>query len=124
MELKKLYMNDDIYNQIDYDGIRKHIKFPRCGFYRKKAIKYLRSGRAIVLSLGAAYDIFDESKIAGTPSIFTDGIWAWKNSIIYYLENYNLELPNEFLIHMEKNKWKVPDPVKLEGIELFGNRIL
>ena len=52
---------------------------------------YLDSGLPLIVSPGSAVDIIDESKgIAGSPSILTDGKWAWSGVLSYYVRNYHL----------------------------------
>ena len=67
------------------------------------------SGIPLVVSPGTALDIIDETKgIAGTPSVLTDGKWAWSGVLSYYVKNYNLLLDNEFVETMIANGWKLP----------------
>lgn len=75
----------------------------------EKICDYLDSGVPIVIAPGAALDIIDESKgVSGSPSIFTDGKWAWSGVLSYYVKNYQLLLDEEFLNTMIENHWKVP----------------
>jgi hypothetical protein len=39
----------------------------------------------------------------------TDGVWAWPNDLGYYVYKYDVALPDEFVDHMSKNNWSVPD---------------
>ena len=75
----------------------------------EKICAYLDSGIPLVVSPGTALDIIDETKgIAGTPSVLTDGKWAWSGVLSYYVKNYNLLLDNEFVETMIANGWKLP----------------
>jgi hypothetical protein len=75
----------------------------------EKICAYLDSGIPLVVSPGTALDIIDETKgIAGTPSVLTDGTWAWSGVLSYYVKNYNLLLDNEFVETMIANGWKLP----------------
>ena len=70
---------------------------------------YLDSGIPIIVSPGTALDIIDETKgIAGSPSILTDGKWAWSGVLSYYVKNYNLQINPEFVEAMKENEWKMP----------------
>ena len=74
-----------------------------------KICAYLDSGIPIIVSPGTALDIIDETKgTAGSPSILTDGKWAWSGVLSYYVKNYNLQLDNEFLETMIENGWELP----------------
>ena len=86
---------------------------------------YLDSGIPIIVSPGTALDIIDETKgIAGSPSILTDGKWAWSGVLSYYVRNYNLQLGNEFIDTMMTNEWKIPireNELDYSTITLDGN---
>ena len=75
----------------------------------EKICAYLDSGIPLVVSPGTALDIIDETKgIAGTPSVLTDGKWAWSGVLSYYVKNYNLQLDSEFVATMIENGWEIP----------------
>lgn len=74
-----------------------------------KICEYLDSGLPLIVSPGLVLDVIDESKgVAGSPSILTDGRWAWSGVLSYYVKNYNLMLDNEFIDTMISNNWKIP----------------
>lgn len=74
-----------------------------------KVCAYLDSGLPLIVSPGMVFDIIDDSKgIAGSPSILTDGKWAWSGVLSYYVKNYNLKLDDEFLETMISNGWQLP----------------
>ena len=75
----------------------------------EKICAYLDSGLPLIVSPGVAFDIVDEAKgVAGSPSILTDGKWAWSGVLSYYVKNYNLRLNDEFLETMISNGWQLP----------------
>jgi hypothetical protein len=74
-----------------------------------KVCAYLDSGLPLIVSPGMVFDIIDDSKgIAGSPSILTDGKWAWSGVLSYYVKNYGLLLDSEFVDTMMANDWKIP----------------
>lgn len=74
-----------------------------------KICAYLDNGIPLIVSPGTALDIIDESKgIAGSPSVLTDGKWAWSGVLSYYVKNYNLQLDDEFIETMVENGWTIP----------------
>ena len=74
-----------------------------------KICAYLDNGIPLIVSPGTALDIIDESKgIAGSPSVLTDGKWAWSGVLSYYVKNYNLQLDDEFIETMAENGWVIP----------------
>lgn len=92
-----------------------------------KICSYLDSGLPIIVSPGTAVDIIDETKgVAGSPSILTDGKWAWSGVLSYYVKNYNLQLDSDFVETMIENGWEIPisekeldySDILLDGISL------
>ena len=90
---------------------------------------YLDSGIELVVSPGIVDDIIKpERGVAGTSSTFTDGEWFWPGDLSYYVRNYNLKLPDEFLKTMENNNWEVKctlddldfDEIEVDGVKLFA----
>ncbi len=74
-----------------------------------KICEYLDSGLPLIVSPGFVSDVIDESKgKAGSPSILTDGKWAWSGVLSYYVKNYNLLLDKEFINTMISNGWMIP----------------
>ena len=90
-----------------------------------KVCAYLDSGLPLIVSPGMVLDIIDETKgSAGSPSILTDGKWAWSGVLSYYVRNYNLQLGNEFIDTMMTNEWKIPireNELDYSTITLDGN---
>ncbi len=74
-----------------------------------KICAYLDNGVPLIVSPGTALDVIDEAKgVAGSPSILTDGKWAWSGVLSYYVKNYNIQLNDEFIETMIENGWKIP----------------
>ncbi len=86
---------------------------------------YLDSGLPLIVTPGVTVDIIDENKgIAGSPSVLTDGKWAWSGVLSYYVRNYNLKLDNAFIETMKANDWAIPireDELDYSSILLDGN---
>jgi hypothetical protein len=87
---------------------------------RKPAAQYLRSAMAIAFSPGIVSDIFDASKgHVGDPSRLTDGTWEWPEYLAYYVAEYGVELPEEFITTMRSNGWTAPQLSQEELIALI-----
>lgn len=89
-----------------------------------KICKYLESGIEFIVSPGMVEDVINPNKgYAGTTSTYTDGVWFWSGDLAYYVRNYRLKLPEEFVMNMEKNGWKVDisfDDLDCNVIEVDG----
>ncbi len=88
-----------------------------------KIVNYLNSGEFILVKPVFRFDLLsEEKKYAGTPSIRTDGIWVWANLLSYYVEEYHVVLPKEFIQHMKSNKWKMPLTLKIPFVKYYTLR--
>jgi len=89
--------------------------------------KYLESGIEFIISPGIAEDVINPDKgYVGTTSTYTDGIWFWPADLSYYVRNYRLKLPEEFVQTMEQGGWKVSisfDDLDCSIIEVDGKII-
>ncbi|NRA65399.1 MAG: hypothetical protein HRU19_13010 [Pseudobacteriovorax sp.] len=62
-----------------------------------RVLEYLRNGELEAVAPELAKDYFDDSKIIGPLSQLTDGTWIWMSDLPYYVENYRVELPEDFI---------------------------
>jgi hypothetical protein len=84
---------------------------------KAEVVRYLRSGKTLIVSPGIDQDVFDDRKRADTSSIVTDGTFMWQRQIAYYVEHYDIELPAEFEAHMRANGWQVPEHVDISTLQ-------
>lgn len=85
--------------------------------YQMEILRYLRSGLIFAFPMGGnTRDIFDRSTYAitiidGKPEVcaveLTDGEWFWYAGLIYYVEKYNVKLPDEFIERAKRHGWMV-----------------
>lgn len=74
----------------------------------KGVIDYLRSGVIAIASPGIVKSVLDESKVIGTPSWRTDGVWVWPDTLAYYVEAAGVRLPPAFIRRIRDNGFIVP----------------
>lgn len=69
------------------------------GYYKDVAAvaQYLRSGESVAESPGILRDVLTGARIPERLSYLTDGKYAWRSDLAYYVEKYNLRLPEDFL---------------------------
>lgn len=70
---------------------------------------YLRAAPKATISPGYEQDVFDPSRTAGTPAMRTDGTYVWPETLAYYVETYNVAVPDELVSHIRNNGWTPPD---------------
>ena len=71
----------------------------------KGYLDYLKHGIAFMGVRTAINCVLDHNNII-TPHgmIYTDGKWIWSDAFIYYVENYNFSIPNDFRTHIDHKK--------------------
>lgn len=60
-------------------------------------LDYLNHGEVTMISLMESFDVFTGEVIVKTRCMRTDGEFSWMNTLSYYVEKYNLQLPEEFV---------------------------
>lgn len=80
-------------------------------FMKSQIVHYLKSGHRGIEFLGRARCRFHckksySSELENTD--FTDGSWVWPEGLAHYVEEHNLLLPPEFILHMHNNRFSVP----------------
>jgi hypothetical protein len=56
--------------------------------------------------------------LIGSPNILTDGLYAWPEDLAYYVEHYNVCLPEEFQQTAIRNNWEVPSNIDIDDLDL------
>jgi hypothetical protein len=84
---------------------------------QEKVLEYLRSGLILGVTMGADLsDWFDppskanpiiEDRCRGGTTEMTDGTWFWYAGLIYFIEKYNVQVPDEFVQHAARHGWRV-----------------
>ena len=82
---------------------------------KEEICNYLNNGMVLAACGKVEKDILHpERGIAGTPDDMTDGKWIWPGDLSYYVENYDLQLPDEFIEYMKKMEWKIPEEINID----------
>lgn len=63
-------------------------------------LAYLNSGKVTATAPGSATDVLSGKRIKGSLKMYSDGEYAWRSDVIYYFDKYNLDLGNEFILHI------------------------
>lgn len=65
---------------------------------REQILDYMRNVRAIFDVMGSSDHLFAEgTDIEGGPSLYSDGVWIWREDSLEYLAGQPLLLPAEFV---------------------------
>ena len=81
-------------------------------------MSYLRSGHCVAAVPGIERDyLANNSIIADPPNVRTDDKWLWIQTLAYWVEQYDVELPTEFVAHIRRNKFLPPSTSAIKVTE-------
>lgn len=63
---------------------------------QNKIIEYLKNGKQTMVAVGKPIDFFTGEQLTTSKVFMNDGKFSWINTLAYYVEHYNLRLPQEF----------------------------
>ncbi|MCF2435152.1 hypothetical protein LV779_13180 [Streptomyces thinghirensis] len=71
--------------------------------------------------MGAQTDVLDPDgpTLVGNGSLFTDGIWLWREDLSYYVARYHLALPREFVAHVRGLEYSPPQVPESRLVEIL-----
>ena len=61
-----------------------------------KILHFLRNGKIELARLSRVRDIFTGERIPYEALVMSDGDYFWSNTLAWYVEKYNLRMPEEF----------------------------
>lgn len=85
-----------------YPSIKEHIHEEP---HKSKAaiLKHLRNGNVHMVTASRFVDVLSGKKTNIELVFMDDGKYAWTSKIPYYVEKYNLQLPEDFVNHILRN---------------------
>lgn len=86
-------------------------------------LRYLRGGTEFAACPGLERDVLEgaNGRIIGSIQLRTDGVFAWPESLEYYVERYHIGIPDDFVAAMAANGWQCPGGFPIEGLGLEGD---
>ncbi|WP_417358551.1 hypothetical protein [Flavobacterium sp.] len=81
-----------------------------------KIILYLQQGVVISSWMGVFTDVFNNKEIDYV-YYSTDGVYIWPSYLSYYITNYEMHLPEDFLEFLEKKNYSI------QNIEYIRNNV-
>jgi hypothetical protein len=121
---KKLLEWTGVFRELGFEGHPnapsvKDARGKRGAAHKVEVVAYLSSGKMMSFSPGGwGKDVFDSSRRTAAQAILTDGTYAWYRELAYYVEHYDVALPEAFERHMAANDYRVPS-VDTGRIALF-----
>ncbi len=75
-----------------------------------RILTYLGNGKDLFLAMGTVGDVLgSDQRILSGESIATDGEWIWRADLGFYVRNYHIQLPKDFLDRVREHGYGVPD---------------
>ena len=72
-------------------------------------VRYLESGITLIDIMEAGKDVISgDEYVTGCSSVLTDGTWIWRLDLPYYVNRYHLSLDSDFLDHLAKLGYVMP----------------
>jgi hypothetical protein len=94
--------------------------------HQGEVLAYLRSGYVLGYVMGGGVPDWFDPTCRANPTIdgrvwdgatpMTDGVWLWPAGLIYFVEKYNVRLPQEFIDHAARNHWRVDRDSVAQGV--------
>ena len=75
---------------------------------KELVLRYLKNGKVVATAAGRAYDFLTGEEILGEYLLYSDGVFEWSSSLIYYFEKYNIKLEGDFISHVLSKVWPQP----------------
>ncbi len=64
-----------------------------------KIVHYLKTGKPTMVQTMLPKDVFTGEPLDFEMTFVNDGVYSWCSDLAYYVEKYNLRLPDEFIKH-------------------------
>lgn len=88
----------EIYNSEKYPTIRNDLNHP--SQYKDLILDYMKKCKTTSSAPAIIHDVISNQKVDIPLECKTDGIYGWRTDIIYYIEQYDLKLPDDFISHV------------------------
>lgn len=79
------------------NGSIKQFIVSKVNYDKKKILDYLQNGKKEANCPKPTYDIISGKMISTSFTVLTDGEYIWKNDLPYYVDKYNIKLPQSFI---------------------------
>ena len=67
---------------------------------KAEILSYLRNAEIIAAAPGIMKDVLTGESTGREELLYSDGKYVWKSDMIYYVEKYDMELPEELVTHI------------------------
>ncbi len=92
---REIYKDDSLPSIYDFVS-EKHYKD------KDLVLKYLKNGKKSAVAPAKVKDVIAKEYINIELCCYTDGCYAWRSDLIYYVDKYNLKLDDGFVKHIKQ----------------------
>lgn len=94
---KEIYKDDSLPSIYDFIGEKT---------YKDKdlVLRYLKSGKKGAVAPAKIKDVITKEYIDIELCCYTDGYYAWRSDLIYYVDKYNLKLQDNFVNYIKQKE--------------------
>lgn len=85
-------------NGPDFPALRSLIGKPMRE--KERVVQYLKTAPAISAAAASMKDVLTNQYTGRELLVHTDGTFLWRSDVTYYVEKYDMELPDEFVKHI------------------------
>lgn len=88
----------EIYKDNKYPSIKELINKPIKE--KNKVLRYMKKCNIDAVAPAALRDVINPENRIHELYCMSDGIYGWRSDVIYYVEKYDMALPEEFIQHV------------------------
>ncbi len=88
----------EVYRDNNYPSIKDLINKPIKD--KEKVIRYMKRCKITAVAPARVTDLINPEKKISELYMMTDGKYEWRSDVIYYVDKYDMELPEEFIQHV------------------------
>lgn len=90
---------DELAPNMGFPSIKSHLQ-EKPHEFKDRILKHLNNGTVHMVTASGIVDVLTGKRVNRELVHMNDGEYSWSSSIAYYVEKYNLELPEEFINHI------------------------
>ncbi len=96
--MKVIFELKELQNKENLPSIHQMINFPIAE--KDLVIDYMKNAMILAAAPAIVKDVFDPNIRIPELLLMGDGKYQWRSDIVYYIDKYNLKIPDEFLKHI------------------------